>query len=67
MCILPLFQRIKIWNAYTIESCCKANIPILDVFRMSHGNPDGLIDDVHYKNFVFKSAENALSTYFNSI
>ena len=62
-----LFQRIATWNAYTIERCCQANIPILDVFRMSESKPEGLLDNMHYKDFVFKAAENALLIYLNNI
>ena len=48
-----------------MERCCAANVPILDVFRMSQSNPDGLKDAVHYKEFIFKSAEDALLAYLN--
>ena len=65
LCIV--FQRIATWNAYTIERCYQANIPILDVFRMSESKHDGLLDNVHYKDFVFKAAENALLAYLTNI
>ena len=31
---------------------------------MSESNPDGLMDHIHYKEFVFKSAEKALLEFF---
>ena len=55
------------WNAYTTDRCCDANIPILDIFRISESNPDGLMDHVHYKEYVFKSAEKALLDFFSNI
>lgn len=64
-------QRIQLYNAYAVWAMCNAGIEILDVFPMSYSFPEGTdgssdrYDAVHYKNIVFKPAEQLLYEYFN--
>ena len=48
-----------LWNAYMISEACKANLLVLDLYNMAF-DIDGIIDLVHYHNFVFKRAEEQL-------
>ena len=68
---LPL-QRIQLFNAYATWAMCKAGFEILDVFPMSASYPGGTDgrfdkhDAVHFKETVFKPAEQLLYEYFYS-
>ena len=56
-------HRISLFNAYTNARLCTAGITILDVFPISASFPEGTRDHVHYHNFVFEPAEDALADY----
>ncbi|XP_068690726.1 uncharacterized protein [Montipora foliosa] len=64
-------QRIQLYNAYAIWAMCKAGFEVLDVFPMSYSYPGGTDgrfdrhDAVHFKNTVFKPAEQLLHEYFS--
>ncbi|XP_067029118.1 uncharacterized protein [Acropora muricata] len=66
-------QRIQLYNAYAIWAMCRAGFEILDVFPMSYSYPGGTDerfdkhDAVHFKNTVFKPAEQILYEYFSPI
>ena len=57
-------ERVRVWNAYTRSELCKVGIPVLDVHGLAAApNPSAILDHVHYRNEVFKSAEERLLDY----
>lgn len=55
--------RVALFNAYTNSRLCTAGIPILDIYPISASFHEGTRDHVHYHNFVFEPAEDALADY----
>lgn len=64
------FQRVQLYNACTAWAMCIAGFEMLDVYPLSASFPNGTdrsydpYDSVHYKDSVFKSAEEILMEYF---
>ncbi|XP_057310317.1 uncharacterized protein LOC130648295 [Hydractinia symbiolongicarpus] len=56
-------QRSIMWNAYSREVLCNANIPILDVYYMAASYIPGTLDGVHYVGHVFESAAAAFESF----
>jgi len=65
------FQRVQLYNAYATWAMCKASIEVLDVYPLTASFPNGTdnsvdpYDMVHYKDLVFKPAEEILLEYFS--
>ncbi|XP_020618373.1 uncharacterized protein LOC110056252 [Orbicella faveolata] len=64
-------QRVQLYNAYATWAMCKAGIEVLDVYPLTASFPNGTdnsvdpFDSVHYKDLVFKPAEDILLEYFS--
>ncbi|XP_020916504.1 uncharacterized protein LOC110253894 [Exaiptasia diaphana] len=56
-------QRVQLFNAYATWRMCKAGIPVVDVHQVTLSYPPGPMDVVHYPNYVFKQAEDALANF----
>ena len=62
---------MQLYNAYATWAMCKAGIEVLDVYPLSASFPNGTDDSVdtydmvHYKDLVFKPAEDILLEYFS--
>ncbi|XP_068682501.1 uncharacterized protein [Montipora foliosa] len=63
-------QRVQLYNAYATWAMCGAGFEVLDVYSLSASYPNGTdnrynpFDSVHYKDSVFKPAEEILLQYF---
>ena len=64
------FQRVQLYNACAAWAMCRAGFEMLDVYPLSASFPNGTdrsydpYDSVHYKDSVFKPAEEILMEYF---
>lgn len=63
-------QRVQLYNSYAAWAMCRAGFEVLDVYPLSASFPNGTdssydpYDSVHYKDSVFKPAEEILLEYF---
>ena len=51
------------WNSFTINEACKAELPVLNVHHMALAYYKGAVDHVHYKHEIFDSATGFLVEY----
>jgi len=62
---------VQLYNAYATWAMCRAGFEVLDVYPLSASFPNGTdnshdpFDSVHYKDSVFKPAEEILLEYFS--
>ena len=62
---------MQLYNAYATWAMCRARFEVLDVYPLSASFPNGTdnshdpFDSVHYKDSVFKPAEEILLEYFS--
>ena len=60
--LLP-FQRVDIWNSYTMRKACEFDLPILAVHQHPLASPYKPQDSFHFKHEVFRKAEDDLMDY----
>ncbi|XP_068683602.1 uncharacterized protein [Montipora foliosa] len=59
-------QRVQLFNAYANWAMCKVGFIIMDVFPVSSSYPGGTVDGVHFKDFVFTPAADAVERFFQT-
>jgi len=58
-----LFQRVALFNVYSVSAMCKAGFDVIDVYPLNDSYPPRCMDHVHYDKAVFDMMETMLEQY----